>query len=119
MEPLEGVGAGHGRLDICGGGGGAVQFHQVALGVFRNDGGHRGLSHPCGAIEHHVGNLAGLDNFPQGATGPKNMPLAHHLIQGGGADPVRQRRRHKKAPFPTSFLDMPYSTIFFPKTQLI
>ena len=49
------------RLDITGGGRGAVELVQLHTAARCNDAGHGGFAHAGGAIENHIGNFAAFD----------------------------------------------------------
>src|SRR5699024_499216 len=91
--------------------------YKAPVGGLGDEGGHGGLAHAGGAVEHHVGDLPGLKDAPQRPPRAQNMLLAHHLVQGGGTDPVCQRRSHRSPPFSRKIQNCYHSIIFPQKTQ--
>ena len=60
---------------------------------------HGGLSGAGGAVEDQVGDGSPLDDPPQHAPLPQDMPLPGHFVQGFGAKLVCQRLVHGLPPF--------------------
>ena len=95
----EGIQLGNDLLDIGGGGRGGVELIKGPVGLLGNDVGHGGLSRAAGAIEHHVGNVPGVDQAAQNGPLPQNMLLAVDLIQAGGPQQVGKWLIHSDCPF--------------------
>ena len=49
------------RLDVAGGGGGAVKFVQFHAAACSDDAGHSGFAYAGGTVEDHVGDMAAFD----------------------------------------------------------
>ena len=95
----EGVQLGHDFLNIRRGGGGGVELVECPVGLLGNDVGNGGLSRAAGAVEHHVGNVPGVNEPPQDSVWPQNMLLTVYLVQCGGPQKIGQWLIHRQPPF--------------------
>ena len=78
----EGVQLRHDLLDIRRGSGGGVELIEGAVGLLGDDIGDGGLSRAAGAVEHHVGDVPGVDQAAQHRALAQNMLLTVDLVQG-------------------------------------
>ena len=79
------------RLDVAGGGGGAVELVQLHAAACRDDAGHSGFANAGGAVEDHVGDLAAFDRAAENLIFAEKMLLSADFIQscgGAGAVPM-------------------------------
>ena len=81
----------HHVLDVGDAGGGGVEPVQFLVGLLGDDVREGRLADARGAVEDEVRDVAGLDDVAKGAARRQEVALADHLIEGAGADPVRQR----------------------------
>ena len=77
----EGIQLRHDLLDVCRGSGGGVELVEGAVGLLGNDIGDGGLSRAAGAVEHHVGDVPGIDQAAQHRALAQNMLLTVDLVQ--------------------------------------
>ena len=86
----KGVQLGHDLLDVRSGGGGGIELEERPVGLLGDDVRHRGLTGAAGTVEHHVGDVPGVDQPPQHSALPKNMLLSVDLVQRGGPQKIGQ-----------------------------
>ena len=90
----EGVQLIHNGFDIAEGSGGGIEPVELPVGLPGDDTGQSGFAHAGGAVEDHVGNMPVFDQAAKNAVRADQMALAHHIVQGLGAQPVCQRFVH-------------------------
>ena len=77
----EGVQLRHDLLDIRRGSGSGVELVEGAVGLLGDDIGNGGLPRAARAVEHHVGDVSGVDQAAQHRALAQNMLLTVDLVQ--------------------------------------
>ena len=84
----------HNGFDIAEGSGGGIEPVELPVGLTGDDAGQSGFSHAGGAVEDHIGNVPIFNEAAKNTVGADQMALAHHIVQGLGAQTVCQRFVH-------------------------